>query len=111
MGDDFPIFSPNFGKPDEKKEEQPVRKVGKRPELAAPYAEGSPSIGYPGVAPAGAIPDLRAWRVARGWSQFEFAKRLGKSLSTTIRWETQGIPALKRAWLVNRLRELESEEA
>ncbi len=72
MGDDFPIFSPDFGKP-KQEEPKPVQ--------------------------IDSIPDLRAWRVARGWSQFEAAKQTGLSLSTWIRWETKGVPELKRAKL------------
>lgn len=75
MGDELPIFSPNFGKPEEKPKQEaaPVHKDG--------------------------LPDLRAWRVARGWSQFEAAKQTGLSLSTWIRWETKGVPELKKAKL------------
>lgn len=45
------------------------------------------------------MPELRVWRVSHGLSQFEAAKRLGVSLSSWIRWETKGVPELRRAWL------------
>jgi DNA-binding XRE family transcriptional regulator len=45
------------------------------------------------------MPELRVWRVSHGLSQFEAAVRLGVSLSSWIRWETKGVPELRRAWL------------
>ncbi len=54
----------------------------------------------PPAAPQGTgAPDLRAWRIARGWSQFEAAVQTGLSLSTWIRWETKGVPEIRRAKL------------
>ncbi len=46
---------------------------------------------------------LKEWRLARGWSQFEAAKRLEMSLSTWIRYETKGVPSIKLPRLVERM--------
>ena len=74
MTDELPIFAPGFGLKGS----------------SGPRGSAEPAT------------DLRAWRVARGMSQFQAAVHTGISLSTWVRWETKGVPELKRA----RLKEL-----
>lgn len=80
MADELPIF-------DTGAQERPV------------FAPGFGLKGSSGPQASEPSTDLRAWRVARGWSQFEAAKQTGISLSSWIRYETRGIPELKRAKL------------
>ncbi len=86
MTDETPAFAPGFGSPTRVHEgtfaSGPVENIQNLPK--------EPST------------DLRAWRIARGLSQFQAAVHTGLSLSTWIRWETKGVPELKRA----RLREM-----
>ena len=79
---DGSIFAPGFGL-------RPAPTPTPQPRPVTPPPQG-------GEAP---MPQLRAWRVSQGLSQFEAAVRLGVSLSSWIRWETKHVPELRRAWL------------
>ncbi len=70
MTDELPVFAPGFG-----------------------------LKGSSGPRASESSTDLRAWRVARGMSQFQAAVHTGISLSTWIRYETKRVPELKRARL------------
>lgn len=103
MTDDFPAFAPDFGRTEVQTKKEKTLPAPTLPpgsafqqyrKLPLPWAPECSTRGED----FGSI-DLRAWRVARGWSQFEVAKQTGLSLSTWIRWETKGVPELKRAKL------------
>ena len=74
MTEDLPVFAPGFGQG-----------------ASTPPPRGDARL------------PLREWRVAHGLSQFQAAVRLGVSLSSWIRWETKGVPELRRAWLEQEL--------